>query len=214
MKKIKIILQITLVLGIMFSAGVLLYQTEDIRLAAVEFVANESNTVTIPAETITEITDQPETTKKIPEISTDVTTESSEPAEPTKLDSAIAPTTTSASTTTERSTVREDITNRIATVVIYSPTETITCSAPLLSAATAHQVMRQASEQCQFTYQGKNYAGLGFFVEKLGAVASNKTAGQFWIYSVNGAKATLGVSQQIVQPGDTITWTYEADYNK
>ena len=72
--------------------------------------------------------------------------------------------------------------------------------------------MQQAADQCEIAYRTKQYASLGVFVDGIADVSSNKTAGLYWIFSVNGTKANVGVSSYQIQPGDSIAWNYEAEY--
>ncbi|MBI2416154.1 MAG: DUF4430 domain-containing protein [Candidatus Kerfeldbacteria bacterium] len=79
-------------------------------------------------------------------------------------------------------------------------------------AITVHRLMKQASTQFSFTYHTKTFSDLGVFVDGLAGVQSNDLPGRYWIYSVNGKKATVGVDQKTVTAGDTIQWKYEAEY--
>ncbi|EKD79614.1 MAG: hypothetical protein ACD_41C00025G0005 [uncultured bacterium] len=97
-------------------------------------------------------------------------------------------------------------------IIISGPGVSIRCELNLVSANTAHQVMQQAAHQCGFSYQTTQHASLGTFVEGLGGVVSDKKTGLYWIYSVNGDKANVGVSSYQLQPGDTLSWNYEQEY--
>lgn len=74
---------------------------------------------------------------------------------------------------------------------------------------TALAVMNQLSETTDFRYSGKDFSGLGFFVESINGTKSE--GGMYWILYVNGVLAGEGVSQLIVKPGDRIEWRYEAE---
>jgi len=62
-----------------------------------------------------------------------------------------------------------------------------------------------------FSFKTKNYPGMGSFVYEINGKKQNNINGIYWIYSINGKKSTLGISQYIIQPEDIITWTYEKD---
>lgn len=97
-------------------------------------------------------------------------------------------------------------------VTIGGPGASIRCEIDMTGPKTAHQVMQQAAEQCQFAYQTKRYASLGVFVDSIAGVTSDKSAGRYWIYYVNDVKAKVGVSSYQVQPGDVVSWRYEQEY--
>lgn len=97
-------------------------------------------------------------------------------------------------------------------VTASGPGVSIRCEVNSGEIKTAHQVMKQAADQCNFAYVTKNYSSLGVFVDGIAGLSSNKTAGLYWIFSVNGTKANVGVSSYQIQPGDSITWNYEAEY--
>lgn len=64
-----------------------------------------------------------------------------------------------------------------------------------------------------FTFSGKEYSGLGFFVEEINGVKNNTQEGRYWIYYINGKKAQVGISSYILKPNDIIMWKYEPDEN-
>jgi hypothetical protein len=45
-------------------------------------------------------------------------------------------------------------------------------------------------------------------VEEIGGLKSDQQNGKYWIYYINGKSAKLGISTQIVKPGDLIEWKY------
>ena len=98
-------------------------------------------------------------------------------------------------------------------VMISGPGVSIRCELEAVENETVHQVMKQAADQCGFSYQTTQHASFGVFVEGLGGVASDKKAGLYWIYSVNGVKANVGVSSYPITPGDIVSWNYEPEYN-
>ena len=69
-----------------------------------------------------------------------------------------------------------------------------------------YNVMKSA-ENDGFSFQGKEYPTLGFFVEGINGVKGEP--GKYWIYYVNGEKAQVGISKYIVKDGDIINWKQE-----
>lgn len=97
-------------------------------------------------------------------------------------------------------------------VTASGPGVSIRCEILITETVMAHQVMRQAADQCNFGYQTKQYASLGVFVDGIAGVMSDTNAGMYWIFSVNGVKANVGVSSYQLQPGDELSWKYEQEY--
>ncbi len=60
-------------------------------------------------------------------------------------------------------------------------------------------------------FNGKEFSGLGFFVEEINGVKNDYQKGMYWIYYVNGKKANVGISSYIVSYGDVIEWKYESN---
>ena len=69
-------------------------------------------------------------------------------------------------------------------------------------------VMSVAQEQ-GFSFRGRDFSGIGFFVEEIQGKRQNPGDRTYWIYYVNGEKAQVGVSSYIVEDKDVITFTYE-----
>lgn len=62
----------------------------------------------------------------------------------------------------------------------------------------------------EITFQGKDYSGLGMLIVGMNGKANNMDKSNlYWIYSVNGQKATKGVSEYILSPNDVVSWSYE-----
>lgn len=79
--------------------------------------------------------------------------------------------------------------------------------------STVYDLMKQAQFQDQnFSFGGKEFSGLGFFVEEINGVSQNPKQGYYWIYYVNGKAASLGVSQYKIKNNDIINWRYEKNY--
>jgi len=75
-------------------------------------------------------------------------------------------------------------------------------------ASTAYQVLQAAQEQ-GLDFKGRNFLGMGFFIEEINGQRENPRFQKYWIYYINSKKATVGVSTYIVQPNDIISWKYE-----
>lgn len=77
--------------------------------------------------------------------------------------------------------------------------------------ATVYDLMKVVAEQSEFEFRGKDFWGLGFFVEEINGIAQSPKEKMYWIYYVNGEKALVGVSQYVVQINDAISWKYEKE---
>lgn len=76
--------------------------------------------------------------------------------------------------------------------------------------SSAYDLMLFARKAHGISFGGKEYSGLGFFIDEINGVKNNQGGNKkFWIYSVNGKKADVGVSQYRVKKGDIISWSYE-----
>jgi len=75
--------------------------------------------------------------------------------------------------------------------------------------ASVYDLMQIIRKEYPFTFSGKEYSGLGFFVEEINGVKNNTQEGRYWIYYINDKKAQAGVSNYIVQSNDIINWKYE-----
>ena len=67
-----------------------------------------------------------------------------------------------------------------------------------------------AKESGEITYTGKEYSGLGMLIVSINGKENNQNKNNlYWIYSVNGQKATKGVSEYMLLPNDVVSWSYE-----
>lgn len=60
------------------------------------------------------------------------------------------------------------------------------------------------------TFSGRQFSGVGFFVEEIDGRRQDGRKGLYWIYAVNGVKANVGVSSYVLKEDDRVTFTYEA----
>ena len=70
----------------------------------------------------------------------------------------------------------------------------------------------EAAEEQGLSFKGREFPGMGFFVEEINGKAESSRQGMYWIYLVNNKKAEVGVSSYIIQPNDVISWSYEKSY--
>lgn len=182
-------------------AAVFLYNDVDPELEKVEFVVAENA--------------EEENTDRIAENAEELRIDETEPVE--FVDTSRRDVSTGSGTfrpEVNRDDIRTTTIEQIEPVVITvsGPSISIRCEINPADATTVHQVMQQAAKLCDFSYQIKKYELLGVFVDGIGGVLSDKQAGRYWIFSVNGTKANVGVSSYQIQPGDSIAWNYEAEY--
>ncbi len=75
--------------------------------------------------------------------------------------------------------------------------------------STVYEAMVLLRETSGLKFGGRDFGGLGFFVEEINGVSQDPSRQMYWIYSINGKKSQVGVSSYTIQPGDVISWTYE-----
>lgn len=76
--------------------------------------------------------------------------------------------------------------------------------------STVLNLMLQASSSKAVIFTSKEYSGLGTLITSINGKVSNQGRNDlFWIYSVNGKKATVGVSAYVLHDGDVVSWSYE-----
>jgi hypothetical protein len=96
-------------------------------------------------------------------------------------------------------------------LAVVAPGANASYDLTVAAGATVEAAMKAAGNQ-GFHYTSSGYSGLGSFVESINGLAQDPRAGMYWVYAVNGAKATLGISAKTLSAGDRITWTYEKSY--
>ncbi len=78
------------------------------------------------------------------------------------------------------------------------------------SGATVLDAMKILASASNFTFTGKDYPSLGFFVDSInGNRAEN---GYSWILYLNGKLSGTGASQTTLNAGDAVEWRYEKNY--
>jgi len=71
-------------------------------------------------------------------------------------------------------------------------------------------LMHTLASTTDFTFTGKEYPSLGFFVTSIGGKKADD--GYYWILYVNGKSSDLGASSATIHAGDTVEWRYEKGY--
>lgn len=75
--------------------------------------------------------------------------------------------------------------------------------------ATAYDLLVAAQKEGSITFAGREFSGVGFFVESINGLKQDGNKRMYWIYSVNGKKANVGASSYVLRDGDRVTWSYE-----
>ena len=74
---------------------------------------------------------------------------------------------------------------------------------------TVLDLMNQLQSENQITFSGKDYPGMGMFVEEINGIKNNSQDNKYWIYYINGQSAQVGISNYTIKPNDVIEWKYE-----
>lgn len=72
---------------------------------------------------------------------------------------------------------------------------------------TVIEAMRALASLGTFTFTGRDYPGLGFFVDSINGEKDGN--GTYWMLYINGVSAATGASSAIVHAGDVVEWKYE-----
>ena len=62
----------------------------------------------------------------------------------------------------------------------------------------------QNNKENNFSFVSKEYSGLGIFIDEINGIKG--VSGKYWVYSVNGEKASISVSKYIIKNGDNVLW--------
>lgn len=103
-------------------------------------------------------------------------------------------------------------TTTITTVIANAALTVGTTMYPISVSAgeTVIEAMRALSSTDTFTFTGRDYPSLGFFIDSINGKANAN--GMYWMLYINGVSASAGASSVIVKPSDTILWRYEKGY--
>lgn len=63
------------------------------------------------------------------------------------------------------------------------------------------------NDNIDFSFQGKDFPGLGFFVDEINGIKGEP--GAYWLYYINNKKAETGITNYILKNGDIINWVRE-----
>lgn len=77
------------------------------------------------------------------------------------------------------------------------------------SGSSVYDVMLQAQKAQFIEFSGREFSGIGYFVEEINGKREDLRGRRFWILYINGQKAKAGVSSSFVNNQDIIEWKYE-----
>ena len=80
---------------------------------------------------------------------------------------------------------------------------------PCATGVTVLELMRALSSE-GLTFSGKEYTGLGYFVESINGTKAE--SGMYWSLYKNGTYSEFGAAQAKVAPGDQFEWRLEKSY--
>jgi len=79
-----------------------------------------------------------------------------------------------------------------------------------IDGTTVYDMMMQLHNDAKLTIKTKNYGqSLGYFITEINGIRHTNESDNYWIYYINGKKATLGISSYTLLPHDIIEWKYE-----
>jgi hypothetical protein len=70
--------------------------------------------------------------------------------------------------------------------------------------------MRALASNTSFAFTGREYIGMGFFVESINGKTNADSS--YWILYKNGKLSSTGISQTTLHAGDSVEWRYEKSY--
>lgn len=75
---------------------------------------------------------------------------------------------------------------------------------------TVIDAMRALASAGAFAFTGRDYPGLGFFVDSING--EKNANGLYWMLYVNGVSASAGASTVVVHANDVVEWRYEKGF--
>jgi len=72
---------------------------------------------------------------------------------------------------------------------------------------SVYNFMTELRNEGKINFTDKYYVAMGKFIDSINGVKGN--GHENWIYYVNGKKAEVGVSNNIISLGDVVSWKYE-----
>lgn len=91
------------------------------------------------------------------------------------------------------------------TIIINGQNHSLT----VFEKSTAYDAMIKLVTDKKITAVFREFSGLGYFVDEIDDIKTDKNAGKYWIYLINGKPAQTGISNYILKNNDSITWKYE-----
>ena len=92
-----------------------------------------------------------------------------------------------------------------ATLVVEDRTYAVSVS----EGSSAYDLMVKARETSDLQFKGKEFPGLGFFIQEINGLEQSPRLGKYWMYYINSTKAEVGISAYTVNSHDIILWRYE-----
>src|SRR3989344_4494765 len=140
------------------------------------------------------------------------------------LSPAVVTTTTAGTVPTATPLAVQQTQTKISVRATTSVTDTIPTPAPNVTfsvagssytafapaGSTVIDAMKILASTTGFSFNGKDYPSLGFFVDSINGKKAG--SGYNWILYVNGKLSGTGASQTTLKAGDAIEWRYEASY--
>ena len=82
-----------------------------------------------------------------------------------------------------------------------------TYAIPILSEGSVLDAMHAYAEISDFSFSGRNFSGLGLFVEEINGLKNGN--GFYWTLFINNTLSEKGASFAGVIPGDFVEWRYQ-----
>ena len=149
-----------------------------------------------------------------PKTATTDTTETADASAPASTTTPItSPETVQKTETTKIETAKSEPAAEVytAALTVRGPAGAATYAVDVDIGASVQDLMNAATTK-GFSFKTKNFSSLGTYVTTINGVAEDTEAGMYWTYSVNGKKATSGISSKKLKKGDTVEWKYEKAY--
>lgn len=98
-------------------------------------------------------------------------------------------------------------------VTLRVPSQGVDTTMYVEKGATAYTLMEAVERAGGITFSGTTYGSLGFLLESIGGISTDYQKKMYWIYYINNKKATIGLSNYVLNHDDIITWQYEPEEN-
>jgi hypothetical protein len=94
---------------------------------------------------------------------------------------------------------------------VVSPNGVEQYTVTIEAGGTVEDAMRAAKSQ-GLSYNAKGYTGIGAYVKTINGLDEDRRGGFYWIYYLNGSRATAGITIQTLKKGDTLKWLFEKEF--